>query len=75
MVIEVEPRKATLREIKEGEVFKYEFDGGAYYCIKLGSPFDDLSEFNAVHLGDGTLLKLPISELVTPVRAKLVVEE
>lgn len=75
MRIEVEPKTDILRDIKEGEVFKYEFDGGAYYCIKLESPFDDLSEFNAVHLGDGTLLKLPISERVTPVKARLVVEE
>ena len=72
MKIEVAPRKNTLRDIKEGEVFKYKFDGAEQYCIKCESPF---TEFNALSLDDGSLIQLPQSQNVTPVRAKLIVEK
>lgn len=72
MNIEVEQRKDTLKEIKEGEVFKYKYDGYTYYCIKIENPF---TEFNTVNLNTGALLQLPNAQCVTSVRARLVVEE
>lgn len=72
MKIELAPKKNTLNEIKEGEVFKYKYDGDTYYCIKIDSPF---TEIDAIDLNTGSLLQLPQSQSVTPVRAKLVIEE
>ena len=72
MKIEIAPRKSTFKDFEEGEIFKYEFEGDAYYCIKFENPF---TEYNALCISDGNCFVMKANDKVSPVKAKLVVEE
>ena len=48
------PKSNTFDEVKNGELFTYEFGGKTYNCLKTESIFDQNDvEFNAVNVTTG----------------------
>lgn len=77
MNIEVTPKSELFKDLKAGDVFKIIIDGeGTTYCIKT-STIEDYEEgtLNAIDLDNGTPQNIGDFCKVTPLRARLVVEE